>query len=167
MTDNSAKLLKELISSQGIKKIDEWIAKYPEDQKQSAVMSGLAIIQEEKNHLTPPLMDALAAYLGMQAIEVYEVATFYSMYEHKPHAKHIINVCTNVSCMLCGSTEIVHYLEKKLNIKMGEQTEDGHFALRAVECLGACVNAPMMQIDKTYHENLTHEKIDQILEECK
>lgn len=167
MSDNSASLLKELISSEAIKEIDKWIAKYPADQKQSAVMSGLMIIQEEKNHLTPPLMDALAAYLQMPPIAVYEVATFYSMYEHKPHPKHIINVCTNVSCMLCGSSEVVQYLEDKLNVTLGGNTRDGRFALRSVECLGACINAPMMQVDKDYHENLTHEKIDQILEEYK
>ncbi len=167
MSDNSAKLLKELISSKAIKEIEKWIAKYPADQKQSAVMRGLMVIQEEKNHLTPPLMDALAAYLDMAPITVYEVATFYSMYEHKPCPRHIINVCTNVSCMLCGSTEVVKYLEDKLEVKLGDDTKDGRFALRSVECLGACVNAPMMQINKDYHENLNHEKIDQVLEEYK
>lgn len=165
MSDNSAKLLKELISSKAIKEIDKWIAKYPADQKQSAVMSGLRIIQEEKNHLTPPLMDALAAYLDMPPIAVYEVATFYSMYEHKPHPRHIINVCTNVSCMLNGSSDVVKYLENKLDVKLGGDTKDGRFALRSVECLGACVNAPMMQIDKDYHEKLTDEKIDQVIGE--
>ncbi|WP_367607953.1 NADH-quinone oxidoreductase subunit NuoE [Legionella sp. W05-934-2] len=167
MSDNSAKLLKELISSKAIEEIDQWIAKYPADQKQSAVMRGLMIIQEEKNHLTPPLMDALASYLDMPPIAVYEVATFYSMYEHKPHPRHTINVCTNISCMLSGSNDVVKYLENKLDVSLGGNTNDGRFALRSVECLGACVNAPMMQIDKDYHENLTHEKIDQAIEEYK
>ncbi|MCE3045269.1 MULTISPECIES: NADH-quinone oxidoreductase subunit NuoE [Legionella] len=165
MSENSGKLLCQLVTSKRIDEIDHWIKKYPADQKQSAVMSALRIVQEEHQFLTPELMDAVAEYLDMPAIAVYEVATFYSMYEHKPLGKHLINVCTNISCKLRGSAEVVDYLESRLGIKLGSTTEDKRFTLRSVECLGACVNAPMMQIGKNYHEDLTTEKIDQILEQ--
>lgn len=165
MSDISEKKLSELMSVDGMKEINTWIAKYPPDQKQSAVMSTLRIVQEEHGYLTPELMDAVAGYLEMPPIAVYEVASFYTMYEHKPTGKHLINVCTNVSCQLRGSQEVVGYLEKKLSIKLGETTDDGRFTLRSVECLGACVNAPMMQVDKNYHENLTTESIDKVLEQ--
>ncbi|KTC91710.1 NADH-quinone oxidoreductase subunit NuoE [Fluoribacter dumoffii] len=165
MSDNSAKILQQLVSAQRIKDIDHWIAKYPADQKQSAVMSALRIVQEEHGHLTTELMDAVADYLEMPPISVYEVASFYTMYEHKPVGRHSINVCTNISCMLRDSAAVVEHLEKKLGIKLGETTDDGRFTLRSVECLGACVNAPMMQVDKNYHENLTPESIDKVLEQ--
>lgn len=165
MSDNSAKLLCQLISTSGIAEIDQWIAKYPPDQKQSAVMRALMIAQEEHGYLNPALMDAVAEYLEMPPIAVYEVATFYSMYEHKPIGRHLINVCTNISCQLRGSAEVVNYLEDKLAIKLGGTTKDKRFTLRSVECLGACVNAPMMQVDKNYHENLTKESIDHLLEQ--
>lgn len=165
MSDNSAKILHQLVSSQRIKEINHWIAKYPKDQKHSAVMSALRIVQEEHNHLTTELMNAVAEYLDMPPIAVYEVASFYTMYEHKQVARHLVNVCTNISCMLCDSASVVSHLEKKLGIKLGETTEDGRFTLRAVECLGACVNAPMMQVDKDYHENLTPDSIDKVLEQ--
>ena len=165
MSDNSAKVLNQCLSPARIQEIDSWIKKYPAEQKQSAVMSALRVVQEERGYLTPALMDAVAEYLEMPAIAVYEVATFYSMYEHKPIGRHLINVCTNVSCQLRGSGEVITHLENKLNICLGETTEDKRFTLRKVECLGACVNAPMMQVDKEYHENLTEEKIDYILEQ--
>jgi len=165
MSDNSAKLLKQLVSPEVIEDIDKWIAKYPEDQKQSAVMAALMSIQDEKGHLSEELMDAVAEYLDMPAIAVYEVATFYSMYHLKAEGRHHINVCTNISCLLRNSDAVVSHLEKKLGIKLGETTQDSRFTLRSVECLGACVNAPMMQIDKDYHENLTQKKIDEILEQ--
>ncbi len=164
MSDNSAKLLRQFISPSRIEEIDEWIAKYPVDAQQSAVMSALRIVQEEHGSLTTELMDAVAEYLGMAPISVYEVATFYTMYERAPIGDHLINVCTNISCQLSGSQEIVNYLENKLEIKLGETTKDCRYTLRSVECLGACVNAPMMQVDKDYHENLSTDKIDQILE---
>jgi NADH-quinone oxidoreductase subunit E len=165
MPDNSEKKLEDFVSSKGMQEINHWITKYPEDQKQSAVMSTLRIVQEEQGYLTPELMDAVAAYLDMPSIAVYEVASFYTMYEHQPVGRHLINVCTNISCKLRNAAAIVDYLEKKLGIKMGETTADGRFTLRSVECLGACTNAPMMQVDKTYHENLTAESIDLILEQ--
>ena len=123
------------------------------------------IIQEEHGYLTQEIMGAVADYLDMPAIAVYEVATFYSMYEHKPIGQHLVNVCTNISCKLRDSDAVVEHLEKKLSIKLGETTKDGRFTLRSVECLGACVNAPMMQVDKDYHENLTADKIDAVLEQ--
>ena len=153
--------------SQAIKtRINKWVAKYPKDQKQSAVMAALRIVQEDNNgFLTTELMDDVAEYLNMPKISVYEVATFYSMYEHKPVGKHKICICTNISCMLCGSKSLVQHLENKLDIKMGEVTQDGKFSLKQVECLGACVNAPMLQIGKTYYENLNKDKLDLILDD--
>ncbi|CEG58824.1 NADH-quinone oxidoreductase subunit NuoE [Legionella fallonii] len=165
MSENSAKILHQFMSAKGMHDINHWIAKYPADQKQSAVMSALRIVQEEHGHLTPVLMDAIAEYLEMPPIAVYEVASFYTMYEHKPTGKHTINVCTNISCLLRDSADVVEHLQKKLGINLGETTSDGRFTLRSVECLGACVNAPMMQVDKDYHENLTPASIDAALEQ--
>lgn len=165
MSDSSEKTLKQFLSAKGIQELNHWIAKYPKDQKQSAVMSALRIVQDEHGYLTPELMDAVADYLDMPSIAVYEVATFYSMYEQQAVGRHLVNVCTNISCKLRNSAEIVAYLEKKLGIKLGETTNDGRFTLRSVECLGACVNAPMMQVDKDYHENLTTKAIDAVLEQ--
>ena len=154
-----------LLSEASLKEIDVWIAKYPADKKQSAVMSALRIVQDQnRGFLTEDLMDAVAEYLGMRPIAVYEVATFYSMYELEPVGKHKICVCTNISCMLCGSDKIVDQLTSKLGIKLGETTTDGRFTLKEVECLGACVNAPMFQIGDTYYENLTEEKVNQVLD---
>jgi len=165
MSDHSATLIRQCVTAAGIKEIDQWVAKYPKGEKQSAVMRALMVVQEEHAYLTKELMNAVAAYLDMPAIAVYEAATFYSMYEHKPVGRHLVNVCTNISCKLRNSAAVVDHLEKKLAIKLGETTADGQFTLRSVECLGACVNAPMMQVDKDYHENLTAEKIDAVLEQ--
>jgi len=154
-----------LISENSANEINRWIDKYPEEQKQSAVMSALRIVQEQnRGFLTEELMDAVAEYLEMQPIAVYEVATFYSMYELEPVGKHKICICTNISCMLCGSDSVVDHITKKLGIKFGESTLDGRFTLKEVECLGACVNAPMLQIGDQYYENLTIKKIDQIID---
>lgn len=154
-----------LLSESSLKEIDVWIAKYPADKKQSAVMSALRIAQDQnRGFLTEDLMDAVAEYLDMRPIAVYEVATFYSMYELEPVGKHKICVCTNISCMLCGSDTVVGHLTNKLGIKLGETTVDGRFTLKEVECLGACVNAPVIQIGDTYYENLTEEKINQVLD---
>lgn len=165
MADKRPKLLKQYLTADRLHDVNHWVAKYPADQKQSAVMAALRIVQEQHHYLTQELMDAVAEYLDMPAIAVYEVASFYSMYEHKPVGKHLINVCTNISCKLRGSAKIVEHLEQKLGIHCGETTEDGKFSLRAVECLAACVNAPMIQINKAYHEDLTKEKLDKILQE--
>ena len=165
MSNNSEKQHRPWVSAAGLAAIDAWVAKYPVDKQQSAVMSALMIVQEEHGYLTKELMDAVASYLGMPAIAVYEVSTFYSMYEHKPLGRHLVNVCTNISCKLRDSAAVVAYLEKKLAITLGETTSDGRFTLRAVECLGACVNAPMMQVNKDYHENLTADTIDAVLDQ--
>lgn len=165
MSQNSVTLLAKILPPEKIEEIDSWVAKYPADQKQSAVMAALRIVQEEKGYLTPDFMNAIAEYLFMPAIAVYEVATFYTMYELKPAGRHLVNVCTNISCKLRDSAKVVNYLQQKLEISMGETTADGRFTLRSVECLGACVNAPMMQVDKDYHENLTPEKIEAVLEQ--
>jgi len=153
-----------LLSEESRAAIDRWIAKYPPDQKQSAVMGALSVVQEANDgSLTTELMDAVADYLEMQPIAVYEVATFYSMYELKPVGRHKLCVCTNVSCMLRGSDDIVAHLKNKLGIGFGETTADKKFTLKEVECLGACGGAPMMQLGREYHENLTPEKLDEIL----
>ena len=146
--------------------IDKWIAKYPAEWKQSASMPALRIVQDHYDgYLTAELMDKVAAYLDMAPIAVYEVATFYSMYEHSKVGKHKLCVCTNISCMINGSDKIVDHLDEKLGIKFGEVTSDGKFSLKEVECLGACGGAPMMQIGEKYFENLTPELIDSILKE--
>jgi len=147
--------------------IDRWVAKFPPDRKRSAVISALHAVQHENNgFLTTDLMDAVAAYLELAPIHVYEVATFYSMFETKPVGRHHISVCTNISCMLRGSQEVVDMIEKKLGIKTGESTPDGRIYLkREEECLAACTGAPMMMVDHVYHENLTPESIDKILDE--
>lgn len=154
----------ELLSPEIRTRIDRWTAKYPAEQKQSACMASLRIVQEVHGWLTTELMDAVADYLEMEPISVYEVATFYSMYDLKPVGRHKIAVCTNVSCMLCGSSEIMEYLEGRLGVRRGGTTPDGKFTLKEVECLAACAGAPMMQIGKTFYENLTPAKIDAILD---
>lgn len=144
--------------------IDVHIAKYPDDQAQSAVMPALSLLQKaNEGWLSKPIMDALAVYLDMASISVYEVATFYTMYELKPVGKNMISVCTNISCMLCGSEEIVDHLKARLDIGFGETTSDGKVTLKEVECLGACCGAPMLQLNDAYHENLTIEKVDGLL----
>jgi NADH-quinone oxidoreductase subunit E len=165
MSEHSEKTLLQHMTAEQMKDIDHWIDKYPIEQRQSAVMSTLRIVQEAHGYLTTELMDAIADYLNMAPIAVYEVASFYTMYEHTPVGKHLINVCTNISCLLRDSKNVVDYLQNKLDVKLGETTCDGRFTLRSVECLGACVNAPMMQVDKDYHENLTTESIDKVLEQ--
>lgn len=158
----------QLLSADSRAQIDRWVAKYPPDQKQSAVMAALMITQEANGGwLTTELMDAVADYLEMPPIAVYEVATFYSMYELKPVGRHKICVCTNLSCMLRGSEELVDHLQKKLGVDFGEITPDKKFSLKSVECLGACGGAPVVQIGKNYYENLTPAKMDDILAELK
>jgi NADH-quinone oxidoreductase subunit E len=156
----------DLISAAARAEIDRWIGKYPADQQQAAVMAALRIVQDENGGwLTQELMDAVAAYLEMPPVAVYEVATFYAMYELKPVGRHKICVCDSISCMLNGSDRIVDYLKKKLGVEVGDVTPDGRFSIKIVECLGACVGAPMFMIGNRYYEDLTPEKIDRILDE--
>ncbi|MDR3477126.1 MAG: NADH-quinone oxidoreductase subunit NuoE [Gammaproteobacteria bacterium] len=147
-------------------KIDNWMQRYPADQKRSAVIEALRYAQEENNNwLSEPLMDAVADYLGMPKIAVYEVATFYTMFNLKPIGQHLIEVCTNISCMLSGCDKIVDHLKKRLQINFNETTPDGKFTLREAECLAACAAAPMFQIGRKYYEKLTPEKVNTILDE--
>jgi len=157
-----------MISDQAKKEIDIWVAKYPEGKKSSAVMQALTIVQKENGgSLTNDLIQAVAVYLEMPAISVQEVATFYENYNNKPVGKYVIRFCHNISCMLNGSDELVSYLEEKLDVKTGEITKDGLVSVKKVECLGACVGGPMCQIGDQYYENLTEERIDEILDGLK
>lgn len=161
---NSVQPLSTLISAEALARIDHWLAKYPAEQKISAVIPALTIVQDENGGwITRELMDAVAVYLSLPAIAVYEVATFYTMFELKPVGAHKISVCTNISCMLRGSDKIVAHLQQRLGIRPGETTTDGKFTVKEVECLAACGGAPMFMVGKDYHENLTPEKVDAIL----
>jgi NADH-quinone oxidoreductase subunit E len=156
----------ELLTADSRARIDGWVAKYPPEQKKSAVLSALQIAQEQNGGwVTSELMDAVADYLDMQPVEVYEVSTFYSMIEIKPVGRNMVALCTNLSCMLCGAETIVEYVERKLGIKLGETTPDGRITLKLEEeCLAACAGGPMMTVNGHYEENLTPEKVDGILD---
>jgi len=158
-----------LLSKHVRQEIDAAVKKYPDGRQRSAVFVALREVQHENNgYLTVELMDAVAEYLKLQPIMVYEVASFYSMYETKPVGRHSISVCTNISCMLRGADDIVAHIERKLGVKTGESTADGRCYLkREEECLAACAGAPMMMVDHKYYENLTPEKVDKILEGLK
>ena len=148
--------------------IDHWLAKFPPDRKRSAVIAALHAVMHEKGYLPVESMDAVAAYLGLPPVQVYEVATFYSMFETRPTARHHISVCTNISCMLCGGESILEHIERRLGIKVGESTPDGRFYLKQEEeCLAACNGAPMMMVNHVYFEHLTPAKVDQILDDHK
>jgi NADH-quinone oxidoreductase subunit E len=146
-------------------KIDNWMQRYPAEQKRSAVIEALRFAQDEAGWLSDDLLAAVADYLEMPKIAVYEVATFYTMFYLKPTGKYVIDVCTNISCMLSGCHKIVEHLKKRLQIDFKETTADKRFTLREVECLGACTSAPMFQIGKKYYEHLTPEKVNTILDE--
>ena len=157
-----------MISEQAKKEIDLWVSKYPEGRGSSAVMQALTIVQKENGgSLNSDLMQAVADYLNMPAISVQEVATFYENYNHKPVGKHVIRFCHNISCMLNGSDALISYLEDKLEVKTGQVSKDGLVSVKKVECLGACVGGPMCQIGDQYHEHLTTNKLDIILEDLK
>jgi len=146
--------------------IEHWKSRFPEDRQRSAVIGALHAVQHEnEGYLTAEQMNAVADYLDLPTIQVYEVATFYSMFQTKPVGKHNVAICTNVSCMLRGAEDIVEHVEKKLDIKLGESTPDGRIYLKKEEeCLAACCGAPMMMVDHKYHENLTKEQVDAILD---
>jgi NADH-quinone oxidoreductase subunit E len=156
----------EPLSAHVVEEIERWKARFPEERQRSAVIGALHAVQHEnQGFLTPELMDAVADYLGLPPIQVYEVATFYSMFQTKPVGRHNVAICTNVSCMLRGADDIVEHVENKLGIKLGESTEDGRIYLkREEECLAACCGAPMMMVDHEYHENLTIEQVNEILD---
>lgn len=144
------------------------ISQYPADKRKSAMLPVLHIAQAEfGGWLSPETMDYVAEFLKVKPIEVFEVASFYSMYNLKPMGKCVLEVCQTSSCWLNGAEDIIKYIEKKLNIKVGETSSDGMFSLKAVECLGSCGTAPMMQCGASYHENLTYEKVDKIITDYK
>jgi NADH-quinone oxidoreductase subunit E len=154
------------LSAQVREEIDRWVARFPAGRQRSAVIGALHAVQHENHgYLTQELMEAVAGYLGIPAIQVFEVASFYSMFETRPVGRHCISVCTNISCMLRGGEQILAHLEKKLGIAAGESTADGRFYLKKEEeCLAACTGAPMMMVDHKYHENLTLTRVDEIID---
>ncbi len=155
-------------SKEKLDKVQEIIARYPEGKQKSALIPVLHLAQENNGGwLSAEVMDYVAGLLNLKPIEVYEVATFYSMYNLKPVGKYVFEVCQTGPCMLRGSDNIIAYIKDKLNIGVGETTTDGMFTLKTVECLGACGYAPMMQLGKHYKEHLTPERVDQIIEECR
>ncbi|MFL5811913.1 MAG: NADH-quinone oxidoreductase subunit NuoE [Flavisolibacter sp.] len=157
-----------VFSEQKLNKAKEIMARYPQGKQKSALLPLLHLAQEENNGwLSVEAMDYVAGLLQIKAIEVYEVATFYSMYNLKPVGKYIFEVCQTGPCMLNGSDQIIDYIKETLGIKVGETTTDGLFTLKTVECLGACGYAPMMQMGKFYKEHLTKEKVDRIINECR
>lgn len=149
--------------------IDHWIEKFPTGRQRSAVIAALHAAQHENGgFLTAPIMNAVAEYLDLPPIQVYEVAAFYSMFETQPVGRHNVAVCTNVSCMLRGAEGIVEHLEKKLGIELGQSTSDGRIYLKKEEeCLAACCGAPMMMVDHEYYENLTTSQVDEIIDKLK
>jgi NADH-quinone oxidoreductase subunit E len=150
-----------------LNKVNEIISHYPEGKQKSAILPLLHMAQQQGGGwLDVPAMDYVASLLNILPIEVYEVATFYSMLNTKPVGKYVFEVCQTGPCMLNGSDEIIKYIQSKLSINSGETTPDGLFTLKVVECLGACGYAPMMQFGKTYREHLTKERVDQIIDEC-
>jgi NADH-quinone oxidoreductase subunit E len=157
-----------VFSTEKLNKVAEIISRYPEGKQKSALLPVLHMAQDEfGGWLDVPVMDYVATLLKIEPIEVYEVASFYSMYNLKPVGKYMFEVCQTGPCMLNGSDNIIDYIKQKLNIGVGETTTDGMFTLKTVECLGACGYAPMMQLGKNYREHLTKEKVDAIIEECR
>ena len=155
-----------VLNEHSIHEIERWMKRYPEDRKASAVLAALSIAQHQnQGWLSTELMDAVAAKLEMPPIAVYEVASFYSMFETRPVGRHNVAICTNISCMLMGSDDIVSHCERKFGIKLGESTPDGRIYLKVEEeCLAACAGGPMMQVNHVYHTKLTPAKVDEILD---
>ncbi|MDW8323091.1 MAG: NADH-quinone oxidoreductase subunit NuoE [Burkholderiales bacterium] len=154
-----------MLSPEALVRIDREMAKYPPDQRQSAVMSALRIAQQEKGWLAPEVIEFVAHYLGMPAIAVYEVATFYNMYDLKPVGRHKITLCTNLSCTLQGADRIAAHLKARLGVDFGETTADGRYTLKAGECMGACGDGPLcLHNNHEMHERLTPDKVDELLD---
>jgi NADH-quinone oxidoreductase subunit E len=155
-----------MLSREALEKIDREIAKYPADQRQSAVMAALAIAQEEKGWLSPDTMEQVAAYLGMPPVAVFEVATFYNMYDLQPVGRHKLTVCTNLPCALSGGVHAADYLKQKLGVDFNETTPDGRFTLKEGECMGACGDAPVLLVNnKRMCSWMTPDQIDKLLDE--
>lgn len=161
MADNQTE--NAMLSQAALDEIEQECTKYPPDRRQSALLAALRIAQDEHRWLSNEMIEYVAGVIGVPPVRAYEVATFYSMYQLKPVGENVIHLCTNISCMLRGCDAIQEHIENKLKISMGETTEDGKFTLQEVECLCACAGAPMMQVNKDYHENLTPERVDEIL----
>ncbi|NND44529.1 MAG: NADH-quinone oxidoreductase subunit NuoE [Xanthomonadales bacterium] len=159
----------ELLEAATRDTIDAWVAKFPADQKRSAVIQSLMAAQDQNGgYLTRDLIEAVADYLELPPVWAFEVASFYSMFHNKPVGRHKVNICTNISCWLNGAEDLVRHVEGKLGAKLGETTGDGRITLVVEEeCLAACCGAPMMVVDGHYHENLTPEKADEILDGLK
>jgi NADH-quinone oxidoreductase subunit E len=157
------------LSAHACEEIDLWIAKFPEGRQRSAVIAALHIVQHDNDgYLTPDLIDAVATYLEMPSVQVYEVAAFYSMFETEKVGRNCVSVCTNICCMVRGAEKIVAHVEKKYGISEGGSTADGRiFLKKEEECLAACTGAPMMMVNHRYYENLTPEKVDEILDGLK
>ena len=154
-----------MVSAEVIAKLEKVIAKFPADKKRSAILEGLHILQDNNGgYLTDELQVALADYLGVSKVDVFEVATFYIMYERSPVGRHKLHLCTNVSCMLNGAYDLLKHIENRLGIKVGETTKDGRITLKEVECQGACAGSPMLEVDKVFHENLTIATVDKIID---
>ena len=157
-----------MLSEDSLKKIDREIAKYPPDRKASAVIAALAVAQDEKGWLSTETMDFVASYLGMPPIAVYEVATFYEMYNTKPIGRHKLTICTNLPCALQGAAKAAKHLKESLGIDFGETTSDGLFTLKEGECFGACGDAPVMLVDNKHMSSwMSDEKIDALLSELR
>ena len=157
-----------MLSAESLRKIDREVAKYPADQKQSAVMSALIIAQDEKGWLSNDTMDAVAKYLEMPPVAVYEVATFYSMYNLQPTGKYKITICTCLPCGLQGALGAADHLREKLGVDFNETTADGKFTIKEGECMGACAMAPVLLVNnKKMHDYMTNEKLDQLLKDLK
>jgi NADH-quinone oxidoreductase subunit E len=157
-----------MLSAESLKKIDREIAKYPPDQKRSAVMSALIVAQDEKGWLSPEVMDFVAGYLGLPPVLVYEVASFYTMYNLKPVGRHKLTICTNLPCGLQGALDAADHLCGRLGIGFNETTADGRFTLKEGECMGACAMAPVVLVNnKKMHDYMTNEKLDQLIENLK
>jgi NADH-quinone oxidoreductase subunit E len=163
--DSKVKLLTQATRHE----IDEWVKKFPPGRQRSATISALRAAQEQNHgYLTADLMDAVAEYLSLPPVQVYEIASFYSMFETHPCGRHHVSICTNVSCMLNGAEDLVAHVEKKLGIKLNESTPDKRIFLKnEEECLAACTGAPMAMVDHVFHEYLTPEKLDKILDDLK
>ncbi len=157
---------KSYLSEAGLKKAEEIINRYPAGRQKSALLPLLHLVQDENNNsVSTEAMDFIAGMLKIQPIEVYEVATFYTMYNLKPVGKHVLEFCRTGPCCLVGAEDIISYTEKKLGIKDGETTADGEFTIKCMECLGACGYGPMMQVGERFYENLTTERVDHLLDE--
>ncbi|MGH8137713.1 MAG: NADH-quinone oxidoreductase subunit NuoE [Steroidobacteraceae bacterium] len=159
----------KLLSEQTRQEIDHWVKKFPAGRQRSACLSALRAAQEQNNgYLTTELLDAVAEYLSLPPVQVYEVASFYSMFELHPCGRHHVSICTNISCMLNGAEDLVAHAERKLGIKLNQSTPDGRIFLKQEEeCLAACTGAPMMMVDHVFYEHLTPQKVDKVLDELK